>query len=664
MGGSRGHKESSRNQDDCGGPAVMREAARGRDSNSPCFESQDYATCIYNTFHAGTAVLDQWGWRTMGPGQVAHIVCTLAAIRSCKHVQYVSLTGSESSLPSSVAQAALSLSRTCSRSTSFLRPLPLPTNYTPGQKSMYPRKKRWQFVDTLFVADLRQTGALSFLQEEMRTWEWMSRLPWLLIVDGASQQEALRDLTWRLDNKVIFLVLGESGISFSEAYRTDATAPPVVTQLGAVNTSSLRLQEGQELAKDPWTRRLNLTGAILRCSVISYDKLIIATQESDGSVHVSGMTGDVFHVLESSLNFRLKCRIPEVKNFGASSTGVYDEGVLGDVFDDKADFGLPYLFHSLERDPYFDFSTGVALRWYSVALKRSKYFLGTTTYTLEFANSAWLVIVVMFMMSVFVLKVIMHGCSDRKYVTFAHCCIVNASLFCNMGAESIMSRSPSYRMWLITVLVAVIILHVSYSSSLITLLTSDGMKEPFKDLRGLYQARDEYTFSIEKGAYVEQIIKGAKEGLLAKIYRDMIAEYPEHTEEDFNSAVRRLLQSSKHAILYPSSVPLTDCRIVRLQHKQFVFPVAFPFRRGHQMRPIVNVQLMKIRSGGIFHRLDQKWKISGKSRYCPPQPAISLGLQETITAFYLLAVGVVSSVVILLVERVVTPTRFLMKTKH
>ncbi|KAF2367429.1 Ionotropic glutamate receptor L-glutamate and glycine-binding domain [Trinorchestia longiramus] len=623
----------------------------------------------------------------MGPGQVAHIVCTLAALRSCKHVQYVSLTGSESSLPSSVAQAALSLSRTCSRSTSFLRPLPLPTNYTPGHRSMYPRKKRWQFVDTLFVADLRQTGALSFLQEEMGTWEWMSRLPWLLIVDGASQQEALRDLTWRLDNKVLFLALGESGISFSEAYRTDATAPPVVTQLGAVNTSSLRLQEDQELAKNPWTRRLNLTGAILHCSVISYDKVIITSRAPNGSIQISGMSGDIFHALESSMNFRLQCRFPEVKSFGAAPKGVYNDGVLGDVFQGKADVAVTFFFHNVDRDKSFDFSLAIGVQWYSLLLKRSKYFLGSSTYTLEFTDSTWIVIVVMFMTSVFVLKVIMHGCSDRKYVTVAHCCIVNASLFCNMGAESIMSRSPSYRMWLITVMVAVIILHISYSSSLITLLTTDEMNLPFENLRGLYQARNEYTLSIEKGTYVEQVFKNEKEGLLADVYRDMIAEHPEYIE-DSNSSLHRLLQNSKHAIYWPDLLPIT----VKLKACYCNGDILTYFRLPHYTiatqairvprslsvpswtsnaanceRPVsadvTMHELMKMRSGGIIHRLKRKWKLDGKSSSCQQQPAVSLGLQETITAFYVLAMGVVLSTGILLVEWVVAQSS-LYKTEH
>ncbi|KAF2367431.1 Ionotropic glutamate receptor L-glutamate and glycine-binding domain [Trinorchestia longiramus] len=578
----------------------------------------------------------------MGPTELVHVVCAIAVLRSCKHIQLLHLIDHETGSSQSAAQQiSLQVLRTCQRGTNFPSPLHLSSNIS-FSKSLYPELKKWQFTDTLFVADLRPAESIAVLKKTGKVWEWMSRLPWLLISDAASHQLALRDLTWRPDNR------GESGYKFSEAYRADATTPLLETELGAVDFPSIKILDGAELAKDPWDRRRNLSGIILRCSVISYSSAAIVTPAPDGTVHVTGLSADIFEALQSSLNLRFKCRLPSEVTPGSSSSRDYS-GVLGDLYQDRADIAMPFFFRYADRESDFDFTYTISNQWYSLALHRPKKFQGASNYTREFDWTGWVATFSLFVLCVCVLKMVVKFCIGHENISLSSCLFNNFKLFCNMGQDRDMAYSLSYRLWLLTVLVSVMVLHVSYSSSLITLLTTYKLVLPFQDLHGLYRVRDEFTLGIERGTTVEQFMQTDTESVLGDIYRNMILKRPELVR-DLNFSYQRMLQDRSHTMFYPILLPIEDCRILRLKQRYFVFPVAFPAHRGLAVLPILNSQLKKMHSGGLFQRLMRKWGLDGRSRPCPGVPATALGLEETYTAFSLLAFGAAASILFLLAE--------------
>ena len=113
------------------------------------------------------------------------------------------------------------------------------------------------------------------------------------------------------------------------------------------------------------------------------------------------------------------------------------------------------------------------------------------------------------------IRYIVHPCCSLAFVPDISLPLVNdvSLLSVNIviyvltqGYGPVEPRSVSYRYCLLTSLFLAIVLHVSYSSSLITLLTTNTLNLPFKDLRGLYERRNEYTLYIEEESFIQQSV--------------------------------------------------------------------------------------------------------------------------------------------------------------
>ena len=74
------------------------------------------------------------------------------------------------------------------------------------------------------------------------------------------------------------------------------------------------------------------------------------------------------------------------------------------------------------------------------------------------------------------------------------------------GLDAETPRSLCYRTWLISALMTAVVLHIHYSAFLVTILASQSVSLPLRNLEELY--RDGvYSFGLEKGTFIESSFK-------------------------------------------------------------------------------------------------------------------------------------------------------------
>ncbi|KAF2360353.1 hypothetical protein FHG87_008892 [Trinorchestia longiramus] len=223
-----------------------------------------------------------------------------------------------------------------------------------------------------------------------------------------------------------------------------------------------------------------------------------------------------------------------------------------------------------------------------LVLHRPRALDGSNNYTRELAKDTWAAILILFSSSFLLWKLFFSYCNSEVHSAWGQGLITNFRIFCNMGWGEVDPRRTSFRIWTLTLLVVVMVLHVSYSSSLITILTSDRVVLPFHDLQGLHDTRGEYTLGFEADSVMDKMFKGAVSDLFKQLHDDLISKHPEYVE-DIREGLHRVVMDPKHAyIMSKLLVPKKDCRLLALPQRLFSSQMSMMMAKDLPAAPIIN----------------------------------------------------------------------------
>ncbi|KAA0196319.1 Ionotropic receptor 183 [Hyalella azteca] len=485
--------------------------------------------------------------------------------------------------------------------------------------------------------------------------------PVLLFCSQEMLQVASNLLPLPLHNKVLFLVPEIIGLSAWETYRASAAIPAVYQYLTAVSVPPLR-QQLDVLRREPWSRRTNLTGLVVRCSVL--EVIIPNDPPKYYLINFQLLYGDFYFISSSSLTrcllmgnssfpeyqwifgryFNLVCRKPKDGLWGnldvTTSTWT---GVLGELQRAEADVSVAPFSYSLERGKFFDFSTSIVFTKQVIIHKTPPPFPAGSNYTKQFSPQGWTLVAITFLVSILMMKL-----THARRPSWSECVIRNFKIFCNMGDTP---DRAGLHIWLITELLMVILLHVYYTAFLIAALSSHDTKLPVKDLNDIYQKRGEYTMGVIKDTSLVEEFKFAQDSLLADLWRDVISKDPASIAS-VEDQIKRTLSSSSHVFTIDSTyyfAKFKDCRLSILPSSILRRGLHYPVRRGFPAYPIINHVLNKLNEGGIFKRISKKWIDQGHQE-CTSSVPEALGLDATYSGFYPILAGTVAATLMLLVE--------------
>ncbi|XP_047737821.1 glutamate receptor 3-like [Hyalella azteca] len=582
-----------------------------------------------------------------GMAQLVQVVCSVAATKTLKHIQLVALSGQSREN----VEFAHHLSRSCCCETNFLFPITFAYNASspPYTESGATHCDLWT-SDSLFVAILKTPDDAKLVNIYLKT--PTTKLSWIFFVDSQVFPAMMYQFQEAIDNKVIFIKVNGSGLSAWDAYRASAAVPAVYQYLTAVSVPPLR-QQLDVLRREPWSRRTNLTGLVVRCSVLDYEPYSVLEERADGTVAITGLVGDILVILEGALRVKFECRKPRDNKWGSTMTLGGDwEGVLGDVYHNRADLALPFFYPNVDRAKAFDISYPFGEDWFVLVMRRPGALDGSGNYTRELSTTTWLAVAILFGVSVVTLNILQKLTASSPEHSWGKNLFVNFRAFCNMGWDYVEPQLASFRTWVLTLLLTVMVLHVSYTSSLLTMLTSNTIVLPFTDLQGLYKARNDYTLGFEPESILFGLFSRANSGIYKDIQDNMVSRHPEFLEE-ISAGLKRVANNPKHVFLMPILlVPKKDCALFPLPSKEYVVQTSILIQKDSPVTPYINNMLKKMHEQGLLQRFLRKWALQEAStmKYCSDLPTEPLGLEQTYTAFLMLLMGAATSVVLLFLE--------------
>ncbi|KAF2368479.1 Ionotropic glutamate receptor L-glutamate and glycine-binding domain [Trinorchestia longiramus] len=477
---------------------------------------------------------------------------------------------------------------------------------------------------------------------------WSRLSPWLIVCNPHLLQEAFTILPWPLDNKVQLLVPEELEISAWEAYRAAASVPTVYERLSTISLPP-RQEELEIMRREPWSRRTNLTGLIVRCSVLKWSPYTIPKKTSSDELEYTGMSHMLITTLQDHLHFKLVCNEPKDRQWGTLnvSSGSWS-GILGELQRGESDIcTAPYSF-TYDRARFFEFSIPAEFSKQIILHQTPTPLSNASGYTKQFSVAGWLSIAALFVASVCILKKVSSG-----RLSWPDSTMENARIFCNMGYGTHEPRLLSQRLWLLGSLCTVVLLHVYYTAFLTAALSSDVRKLPVRDLNDIYAKREEYTLGLIKESALSADFELGKDPLMAKLWKDIVSKDPKNLA-DFDYQVSRTLNDSKHVFMshytYYVTSPYKSCKLTILPVSYFKRGLHFPLRRNFSATPLLNYGLQKMIEGGIRAYIWSKW-IDSKQEQCTSGGSEPLGLEETHTGFFPLVGGAGMACIFLIMEK-------------
>ncbi|KAF2360351.1 hypothetical protein FHG87_008890 [Trinorchestia longiramus] len=259
-------------------------------------------------------------------------------------------------------------------------------------------------------------------------------------IDDGAQTLLLMHITsahhLQLLSHVISFVVNGSGISAWEAYRPSPSVPAILRSLTVVDLPPSHDQL-EALTREPWSRRMNLTGLTLRCGVLEYFQYAMVTQASAGRVTVAGWSADIWDTLRSTLGFRFECVEPLDGLWGATiRKDGRPEGVFGDVASGRVDLGLPYNVLESRHFDYVDALHPVGKTWYVLILRRPSSVDGSANYTQELTWQSWTAAGILFFSSILISKLFFMVSEANRDSTPSSSLMYSVRIFCNMGRTS------------------------------------------------------------------------------------------------------------------------------------------------------------------------------------------------------------------------------------
>ena len=274
-------------------------------------------------------------------------------------------------------------------------------------------------------------------------------------------------------------------------------------KLGSISSIENLLQ----IYSDKLMRRANLKGAMLKITTLNDATAIMdSVYGPPEQSKVSGMYGDLFMVLKNSLNFTFTLRKPIDDKYGGrdSSRKFGWNGMIGDIAEGHADFGIGPFSSTLERNAIVNFSVGNFDNEFTLFIKRTpERSISFLTFLGPFSRRTWMAVFCLIFIVALLLFITVHIGRDKKAEYFS--CIESLTYsFSGITFVRRWSVTPltlSARIVFISVLYTGIIVQGMWRASLTSALAIDKEVVLYKTLEDLLDA--EFVISVQRSSAEE-----------------------------------------------------------------------------------------------------------------------------------------------------------------
>ena len=255
-------------------------------------------------------------------------------------------------------------------------------------------------------------------------------------------------------------------------------------------------------------RRSDLQGVELIVTTLNTKSRAIegAVHGPPGTGKVTGYFGDLFMILKNKLNFTFTLQRPKDNKWGGKDDGRKFgwNGMIGDVAEGLADFGIGAFTSTPERNEVVRFSIGNLDIEKTFYLKRDKLnTLNLTLFTKPFKGSTWLAVIGLIIVVGLVFFIIIHIVKDKQALQFnlRRSLIFSFSGITFIRRWSVTPVSLSARIVFISVLYVGIIVQGMWKASFTSVLAVKKEVVPYNNLEDLMKAG--ITITVQAGSSSE-----------------------------------------------------------------------------------------------------------------------------------------------------------------
>ncbi len=494
------------------------------------------------------------------------------------------------------------------------------------------------------------------------TSRWLEQSHWLL---PSESLDHLGIAALRLNNRVVFYSIDEEdSVSLEEVYSISKGKEVV-----------LRRSLGKWNAHSPiqvpriWSRRNDFRGATITSCVVPGGAMLNSLQvdPDSGEEHWTGYFPAIMSMLAEELNFTLNYMKQEDSVWGGKdpNTGEW-LGMIGTLARGEADVGSAGLTVTRQRQEGIDFTISIldddvvfvmlesppqAMNiWAYVDVVTVEAFLGVV-------SICALLAIGMFSLGIFFG---LHAQPDSEAFTLQNIIGVLGLALLQMDYQLDRSRLATKIAWLS--IAAFAFVTFSYYDANLTSRMTVSSPQPLTSTFTEALENGNTVLVFKNTAYHELLAKAPMGTPEHKVYQQMLANPSTITPTTGKSSLDILippLQSHSKAVLFTGSHILTiSPRLISSNKPIYGLHVGLGLQKDSELREVFNYHLTKIITSGVLQKLYNDFRLRGeperilniKEDSSGTVTAFRLGYDNLMFPFYIVLVGIVTSLAILVLE--------------
>ncbi|KAJ9574389.1 hypothetical protein L9F63_012947 [Diploptera punctata] len=331
----------------------------------------------------------------------------------------------------------------------------------------------------------------------------MSEIIWLAFFrHDTLMEEFFEDINIPFDCEFFMAQRNNNYIVLTEVYRVSSTSSLHTHHFGNWN-----LHDGFSHTNDTfYQRRSNLHGFVIKTGTIHDNPIQIKREINDKPVEIGGYFGEVWKILEKTLNFRSDYYKPSDYSYGSRLPNGTWNGLMSMLLKDEIEISAADFYWTAARAEVVDFIAPII--WMTMHIKKSHSIeLEWNNFLMPFNWNLWLTLLItVFCAALFLfvtMKMVFQWQNKQIPLTdfnAAEAILYVCGVVCMQGQKWI----PSYisgRIMVLVIYLMGVVLYMSYSASLISSIMTRKYVLPFTDF---------HTF-LKDGSYTLGALKGSAE---------------------------------------------------------------------------------------------------------------------------------------------------------
>lgn len=389
---------------------------------------------------------------------------------------------------------------------------------------------------------------------------------------------------------------------------------------------------------------------------------LLYEQNANDSKTFSGYNFEVFETICDILGVKIEYVANKYQGVWAWKNPVNGTwiGMLKMLADDEADACVPGAAMTPERTEISDFTIATTHFTSTIFVQTpSRKQANIENYLQEFSLYSWGVIVATFLLCIATLILANHVIgkdnSWRNSIGIVFYAFINKSLSSDLRQTS--TQTLGYQSLVFIIFCIWLMLMVIYRCQMNAVLAVSILPFPINSLSDALDLN--YGVTFFKGGVIDEMFSLSPPGSPEHRAHQKYLNDDAPPLQSFDMGIQRVLDGT-HVFLQKLETlrahPAYPCEMVDVKNYKINQDIVFPFKIGHSLLPAFNEQIMKLREAGILNKLWRKYIYTG-DKQCDEESGDTLGFENVLSPFFILAFGIGLSILVLILESISFPPK-------